>query len=111
MDAVRPVWEGKIDDVYLRVAVLPSGRIEAQWRTKSGNERRVVVNSAQELERSVLFQLMITAGPDARGIPGDIAQAVAQARVGLPEPGDAPRVPKKKRRRPGGPPRRNRPRR
>jgi hypothetical protein len=92
------------------VAVLPSGRIEAQWRGKSGGDRRVVVNTIEELERTVLFQLMITATPEESGVPGDIAQAVAQAKVGLPDPTNAPRSTKPKKKRRGGPPRR-RPRR
>lgn len=96
MDSTRPVWEGRIGDTHLRVGVHASGRIEAQWRAKAGNERRVVVNSIEELERSVLFQLMLTAPADARSIPGDIAQAVAQAKVGLPDPANAPRPPRKK---------------
>jgi len=102
------VWEGRIGDVLLRVGVLNSGRIEAQWRAKSGNDRRVVVNTIDELERSVLFQLMLTAPADQSGTPGDIAQAVAQAKVGLPDPADAPRPPRKKKKRRGGPPRRRR---
>ncbi len=106
MDTARSVWEGRIGDVPLKVQVLPSGRIEAQWRAKSGTERRVVVNTVEELERSVLFQLMISAKANEQGLPGDIAQAVAQAKVGLPEPGDVPRAPRRKRR--GGPPRRRR---
>ena len=96
MDQTRQVWEGKIGDTRLRVAVHPSGRIEAQWRARAGNERRAVVNSIEELERSVLFQLMLTAPPGDHSIPGDIAQAVAQAKVGLPDPADAPRPPKRK---------------
>jgi hypothetical protein len=89
--------------------VLPSGRIEAQWRGKSGGDRRAVVDTIDELERKVLFQLMVAATPEESSVPGDIAQAVAQAKVGLPDPTTTPRPskPKKKRR---GPPRR-RPRR
>jgi hypothetical protein len=86
--------------------VQASGRIEAQWRAKSGNERRVVVNTIEELERSVLFQLMLTAPADQQGVAGDIAQAVAQAKVGLPDPTNAPKPPRKKKR--SGPPRRRR---
>jgi len=80
------------------------------WRGKAGNERRAVVNSIDELERSVLFQLMITAPPEQQGVAGDIAQAVAQAKVGLPDPTQAPSAPKK-RKRPGRPRRRRPPRR
>jgi len=98
----RSVWEGRIGGSPLRVSVHPSGRIEAVWRGKAGPERRAVVNTIEELERSVLFQLMISAGPDEQGVAGDIAQAVAQARIGLPDPKDAPRPPRKKKKRPGG---------
>jgi hypothetical protein len=94
----RPVWEGRIGEIYLRVEVQPSGRIAAQWRGRTGNERRVVVNTIEELERSVLFQLMLTAPPDETGIPEEIARAVAEASVGLPDPTTAPRAPRKRRR-------------
>jgi hypothetical protein len=106
MEDARPVWEGRIGDTLLTVQVHPSGRIAAQWRGKTGNERRVVVNTIEELERSVLFQLMLTAPPDQSAVPGEIVQAVQQARVGLPDPTQAPRAPRKKRR----PPRRPGPR-
>lgn len=101
MDSARPVWEGRIGGSPLRVTVLPSARIEAVWRPKTGNERRIVVSSMEELERSVLFQLMITATPEEQSYTGDIAQAIAQARVGMPEPSSAPRTQKPKRRKGG----------
>src|ERR671930_248364 len=75
----------------------PSGRIVALWRAKAGGDRRVVVNTIDELERSVLFQLMITAPPEQQGVATEIAQAVAQAKVGLPDPTPIPRPPRKKR--------------
>lgn len=102
----KTVWDGRIGPTSLRVGVLPSGRIEASWRGKSGADRRVVVNTIEELERSVLFQLMIAAKPEEAGYAGDIAQKVAQAKVGLPDPTDAPRTKSKKKKRRGGPPRR-----
>lgn len=101
----RSVWEGKLGETHLRVSVHPSGRIEAQWRAKAGNDRRVVVNTIDELERSVLFQLMLTAPADQHGVSGDIAHAVARAKVGLPDPANAPRPPRKKK---GGQQRRRR---
>lgn len=102
----RSVWEGRIGGTFLRVGVQTSGRIEAQWRAKAGNERRVVVNTIDELERSVLFQLMLAAPPDQQSLAGDITQAVAQARVGLPDPTETPRPPKKRKK--GGQQRRRR---
>jgi len=106
MEEGRAVWEGRIGDTQLTVQVHPSGRIAAQWRGKTGNERRAVVNTIEELERSVLFQLMLTAPAEQAGVPAEIVQAVQQARVGLPDPTQAPRAPRKRRR----PPRRPGPR-
>lgn len=106
MEDGRSVWEGRIGDTLLTVQVHPSGRIAAQWRGKTGNERRVVVNTVEELERSVLFQLMLTAPAAQSTVPAEIVQAVSQAKVGLPDPTQTPRAPRKKRR----PPRRPGPR-
>ena len=102
-EEARSVWEGRIADTALRVEVQASGRIVALWRAKGGGDRRVVVNTVEELERSVLFQLMLMAPPDQAGIPAQIAEAVDEARVGLPDPSSIPRAPRKKRpsRRPG----------
>ena len=102
----RPVWDGAIGNTALRVEVQPTGRIVALWRAKAGGDRRVVVNTIEELERTVLFQLMIMAPPEQRGVAQEIADAVAQAKVGLPDPTQTPRAPRKKRR----PPRRPGPR-
>ena len=108
MEEARSVWEGTVGDVPLKVEVQPSGRIAAQWRAR-GNDRRVVVKTVEELERSVLFQLMLTAPPEDRGLPQEIVEAVNAAKVGLPDPVDAPRPPRRR----GRPPRRtwSRPRR
>jgi hypothetical protein len=104
-EEARQVWDGRIGDTILRVEVQSNGRIVALWRAKAGGDRRVVVNTVEELERSVLFQLMITAPPEQAGIPAEIKQAVDQARVGLPDPSLIPRAPRRKR-----PPRRQGPR-
>jgi len=106
MEEARSVWEGRVGDIMLTIQVHPSGRIAAQWRGKTGNERRVVVNTIDELERSVLFQLMLIAPPEQADLPAEIARVVNEARVGLPDPTKAPRAPRKKRR----PPRRPGPR-
>jgi hypothetical protein len=109
-EEARPVWDGRVGDTTLRVEVQSNGRIVALWRARAGGDRRVVVNTVEELERSVLFQLMITAPPDQADIPAQIKQAVDQARVGLPDPATIPRAPRRKRppRRPGPRPRRRR---
>ena len=56
----KTVWQGRIGDVPLRVDMLPSGRIFASWSTR-GNDRRAVVDTIQQLEQRVLFQLMLGA--------------------------------------------------
>ena len=109
MEEARTAWEGTIGDTFLKVDVQPSGRIAAEWRGKTGNERRVVVNTVDELERSVLFQLLLAAPPDQGAVAAEITKAVNEARVGLPDPTMAPRPQRKKRRpprRPGYRPRR-----
>lgn len=103
------VWEGRVGDTHLKVEVQMSGRIASSWRTRGGNDRRVVVNTIEELERSVLFQIMLTAPPEDTSKPAEITAAVSDAKVGLPDPTTAPRAPRKKRRpprRPGPRPRR-----
>ena len=106
-EAARSVWDGRIGDAPLRVDVLTSGRIAAQWRAKGGGDRRVVVNTVEELERNVLFQLMISAPQqDHAKVSEEIVRAVQEAKVGLPDPTTIPRAPKRKRpRRPGPRPR------
>jgi hypothetical protein len=102
----QTVWEGRVGEASLKVEVQPSGRIAASWRTRGGNDRRVVVNTIEELERSVLFQVMLTAPADDAAKPAEIVRAVEEARIGLPDPSTAPRPQRRKRR----PPRRPGPR-
>ncbi len=67
------VWEGPMGATHLRVDILPSGRLAARWRSQGG-DRRVIVDTEQELERRVLFGLMVgrkkkRTRPSRRGIP------------------------------------------
>ncbi len=100
----RTVWQGRVGDAPLRVDMLPSGRIAATWSIR-GNERRAVVDTIPQLEQRVLFQLMLGAGPKQDAVAKEIAMAIAQAQVDLPDPTQAPPRPRKKRpaRRPGPP--------
>ncbi len=101
----RTVWQGRIGDVPLRVDMLPSGRISSTWAIR-GNERRATVDTIQQLEQRVLFQLLLGAGPDADSIAKQITGAVTEAQVGLPDPTQAPANPRRRKRparRPGPP--------
>lgn len=104
--SARAVWEGSIGQIPLRVDVLPSGRIAASWRV-AGSERRSVVETIEQFERTVLFQLMIAAPPEHDSIASEVVAAVEKARVDLPDPTTLPRPRRarsrpKPRRRPGG---------
>jgi hypothetical protein len=101
----RTVWQGRIGDVPLRVDMLPSGRISASWSAR-GNDRRAVVDTIQQLEQRVLFQLMLGAGPDEDAVAKEVVAAVQQGQVGLPDPSKAP-PPVRRKKRDGrrGPPR------
>lgn len=96
-------WEGKVGDADLKIEVPPSGRIHAEWRTAAGT-RTKVVDSIEQLERSVLFQLVIgTDGGDK--VCEEVADAVAlslasRAPSGPREPAQSP--PPRRRSRPGG---------
>ncbi|MBI4260022.1 MAG: hypothetical protein HY658_05605, partial [Actinobacteria bacterium] len=88
----QTVWEGRIGDAHLKVEVQATGRIASSWRTRGGNDRRVVVNTIEELERSVLFQVLLTAPSQEQHLAGEIVAAVEAARVGLPDPTTIPRA-------------------
>jgi hypothetical protein len=101
----KTVWQGRIGDVPLRVDMLPSGRIASSWSIR-GNERRATVETVQQLEQRVLFQLLLGAGPGADDVAKDVISAVEAGQVGLPDPTQAPtNVKRRKRpaRRPGPP--------
>ncbi|MEO7803615.1 MAG: hypothetical protein ABIS18_04045 [Actinomycetota bacterium] len=103
-------WQGRFGDADLKIEIPPSGRIHAEWKTSTG-VRTKVVDSIEQLERSVLFQLMV-----GTEISDDIREEVADAvalslanRQPLPsQDPSAPRVVRRKlkpgqqRRRPGG---------
>ena len=92
------VWEGPMGSTHLRVDILPSGRLAARWRSQGG-DRRVIVDTEQELERRVLFGLMVGAGAEERATATAIMSKVTEAKSSRPDPTQAPRR-KKKRTRP-----------
>ncbi|MGQ0679556.1 MAG: hypothetical protein ACT4OM_07865 [Actinomycetota bacterium] len=99
-------WEGRIGNADLKIEIPPSGRIHAEWRTPAG-PRSKVVDSIEQLERSVLFQLIVgTEGGNK--VCEEVADAVALSlanRRPVASPEDPPAA-QRKRARPGGPPRR-----
>lgn len=109
MDASTTVaWEGRFGDADLKIEIPPSGRIHAEWRTAAGS-RQKVVDSIEQLERSVLFQLMVGANVTDE-MREEIADAVALTLANrTPLPSDdpsAPRRPARKKPRTNQPPRR-----
>ncbi|HLF70073.1 MAG TPA: hypothetical protein VI541_03860 [Actinomycetota bacterium] len=58
MSSSTTAWEGRFGDADLKIEIPPSGRIHAEWKTQAGT-RQKVVDSIEQLERSVLFQLMV----------------------------------------------------
>ena len=106
--ATTVAWEGRFGDADLKIEIPPSGRIHAEWRTPAGS-RQKVVDSIEQLERSVLFQLMV--GANVRDeVREEIADAVALTlanRTPLPsEDPSQPRRPPRRKARPNQPPRR-----
>ncbi|HVE76980.1 MAG TPA: hypothetical protein VND22_09505 [Actinomycetota bacterium] len=99
-------WEGRFGDADLKIEIPSSGRIHAEWRTPAGT-RTKVVDSIEQLERSVLFQLMV--GTEVSDeIREEVADAVAISLANRqPFPSADPSQPlRTRKRRPGGPPRR-----
>jgi hypothetical protein len=97
----KNVWQGRIGDVSLRVDIMPSGRIASTWASR-GNERRAVVDTIQQLEQRVLFQLMLGAGPESDRLAQEIIAAVREGQLGMPDPTQAAPSSRPRRRRPGG---------
>lgn len=68
-------WQGRFGDADLKIEVPPNGRIHAEWTTQAGT-RTKVVDSIEQLERSVLFQLMV-GGNVTEEMREEVADAVA----------------------------------
>ena len=100
-------WEGKFGQADLRIEIPPNGRIHAEWRTDAGT-RNKVVDTIEQLERSVLFQLMVGSevGDEKREEVADAVALTLANRTPLPSFDTQSRTPKKKPRPQGGPRRR-----
>jgi hypothetical protein len=102
-------WEGKVGDADLRIEIPPSGRIHAEWKTPAGT-RNKVVDSIEQLERSVLFQLIVGTEGGSK-VCEEVADAVALSLANR-SPSTAreqsPTPPPRRRSRPGAPQQRRR---
>lgn len=89
MEPSEVIWEGKIGTTPLKVGVPHAGRIIAEWETPSGS-RHKVADSMEEFERSVLFQLLLSAGAEDETLTEEVKAAVAQAQAERPRPAPSP---------------------
>lgn len=105
-------WEGRFGDADLRIEIPPSGRIHAEWKSGAGPRSRVV-DSIEQLERSVLFQLMVggSVGDELREQVADAVALTLANRRPTPgrDPSQKPKRQSKRRPRPGGQGRRRAP--
>ena len=87
----RENWSGRERSAASACAwtSFPPGRLTARWRSQGG-ERRVVVDTEQELERRVLFGLMVGGKADAEAVARCMGR-VAEAKADRPDPTQAPR--------------------
>jgi hypothetical protein len=89
MEPSDVIWEGKIGSTPLRVGVPHAGRIIAEWDTPAGS-RHKVADSMEEFERSVLFQLLLTAGATDESATAEVRAAIEQAQAERPRPAPSP---------------------
>lgn len=89
------VWEGRIGSTQLRVDVPFAGRIFAEWQTPNG-ARNKSVSSLEELERSVLFQLILSGGEKDLATAQEILAAVAEAEASKPRAKQESETPKRR---------------
>lgn len=89
MEQSEVIWEGRIGATPLRVGVPHAGRIIAEWDTPAG-ARHKVADSMEEFERSVLFQLLLSAGETDESVTDDVKKAIEKAQAERPRPAPAP---------------------
>jgi hypothetical protein len=95
MEPNEIVWEGKIGHTPLRVGVPHAGRIVAEWDSPQGT-RFKVSDSMEEFERSVLFQLLLSAGETEETATQEVVSAIATAQAARPAPAPDPSVKKRR---------------
>jgi hypothetical protein len=85
MEKSEQVWQGRIGDIPLRVGVSHAARIIAEWDLPQGS-RSKVAHSIEEFERSVLLQLLLSAGVSDASITDEVLEAVRTAQAERPAP-------------------------
>ncbi len=79
------VWQGKVGSVPLRVGVSHAERIVAEWDSPQGPRHKVAA-SVPEFERTVLFQLLLSAGQTDSSSTDEIIRAIEKAQGERPRP-------------------------
>ena len=97
METSEIVWQGKVGSIPLRVGVPHAGRIIAEWDSPQGS-RQKVAESMEEFERTVLLQLLLSAGETDASATRDVIAAVEKAQAERPRPPVTP--PEKRRKNP-----------
>lgn len=90
MEPGELVWQGKVGSTPLRVGVSHAERIVAEWDSPQG-PRHKIASSVEEFERSVLFQLLVTAGETDPSSTDVIIAAIEEAQAQRPSPAPAPK--------------------
>ena len=99
MEPEEVIWEGKIGSTPLRVGVPHAGRIIAEWDSPQGT-RHKVADTMEEFERSVLFQLLLSAGETDEAITKEVVGAIRKAQAERPAPTPDPGATRRRRKNP-----------
>ncbi|HYZ46573.1 MAG TPA: hypothetical protein VE712_02800 [Actinomycetota bacterium] len=97
MEPGEIVWQGAVGNIPLRVGVPHAGRIIAEWDSPQGF-RQKVAESIEEFERTVLLQLLLSAGESDTSSTRAVIAAVEKAQAERPRP--TVTAPEKRRRSP-----------
>ena len=97
MEPGEIVWQGAVGNIPLRVGVPHAGRIIAEWDSAQGF-RQKVAESIEEFERTVLLQLLLSAGESDTSSTRAVIAAVEKAQAERPRP--TVTAPEKRRRSP-----------
>jgi hypothetical protein len=85
MEPGEIVWQGMVGTIPLRVGVPHAGRIVAEWESPQGS-RQKVAETMEEFERTVLLQLLLSAGESDASATREVVAAVEKAQAERPRP-------------------------